>query len=395
VLRQILQDHGHQALAKMAGRVPQNVWEAARHALELMLTCGTPAAGFVRLRCGTCGEQKVVAFTCKSRLCPSCGWLYGQRFAERVRPRLIGGRYRHLVFAVPSELRELFFWERQLLPLVCHAAAAATLEFFQKRCKKHELVPGIIATTHTFGRDLSFHVHAHLLVTQGALQRDGVWQPVRFFPAQEFRRRWQYHLLTLLRRQLPAEHPAQACIDGLFQQYPTGFIVNVESVYNNVDRAIKYCCRYLARPPLGERRILEYDGEYVTFEYKDYKAGGRRGKAAPQRRHHWHAQHLVEMLLQHVAPRYARNIHYYGLYRTQVWRKWFDQVRSVSQYPQNVGGPQTKPLSWRERIIKAFETDPVACPSCGTSMVVVEVRGPPRRRASSGPLQLPLPLPAG
>ncbi len=384
VLQQILRHHGPQALVALAGRVPSCVWEAARSALDRMSACRTPAAGFVRLRCGTCGETKTIAFTCKSRLCPSCGWLHAQRLVESVQGRLIKCQYRHLVFSVPRELRDVFFWERPLLPQACHAAAAATLECFQGLCKRHELVPGMIATCHTFGRNLSFHVHVHLLVTEGALQRGGVWQPVHFFPAREYRRRWQYHLLTKLRQALPATHPAQRTVGRLFRRYPTGFIVNVETSYRSVRLALSYCCRYLARPPLGERRILAYDGRYVTFEYKDYKTG-RLG----QRR--CTGETLAKLLLQHVLPRYARNIHYYGLYRTQAWRRWFEQVRRVSRYPQNVGGPATRPHSWRERIIATFQVDPVLCPHCGTPMIVAEVCWPAPRRAP--PLQLPLGLP--
>jgi len=388
VLQQILQNHGHKALLALAGRVPSCVWEAACSALERMSTCRTPAAGFVRLRCETCGGTKTIAFTCKSRLCPSCGWLHAQRFVESVQARLIKCQYRHLVFSVPRELREVFFWQRELLPQACHAAAAATLECFQGLCKKHELVPGIIATCHTFGRNLRFHVHVHLLVTEGALQLGGVWQPVHFFPAREYRRRWQYHLLTKLRQALPATHPAQHRIGRLFRRYPTGFIVNVESSYRSVRLALSYCCRYLARPPLGERRILAYDGRYVTFAYKDYKTGQQCQERCTGER-------LVKLLLQHVLPRYARHIHYYGLYRTQAWRRWFERVRRVSRYPQNVGGPATRPLSWRERIIQAFKVDPVLCPHCGTAMVVDEVRWPAARRAPPAQLPLGLPLTAG
>jgi len=38
------------------------------------LECGIPAHGFLRLRCGDCGHDKIVAFSCKRRgFCPSCG----------------------------------------------------------------------------------------------------------------------------------------------------------------------------------------------------------------------------------------------------------------------------------------------------------------------------------
>lgn len=391
VLQQILRKHGLQALAGLVGRVPVSVWEAAQAALDRMMVCRTPEGGFVRLRCDTCGHMKTIPFSCKSRLCPSCGWLHAQRFVESVQARLIRCRYRHLVFSVPSELREVFFWHRELLPAACHAAAAATVECFNGLCRTHRLVPGIVATCHTFGRNLRFHVHVHLLVTEGALQVGGVWQPVRFFPAREYRKRWQYYLLTKLRKALPTDHPAQCTIGRLFRKYPTGFIVNVESSYPSVRMALSYCCRYLARPPIGERRIIDYDGRYVTFQYKDYKTG-------KQRRERCAAERFLRLLLQHVLPRYARNIHYYGLYRPQARKHWFDQARRASRYPQNIGGKALRHLSWRERILLAFKVDPVLCPNCGTPMVRHDIhwpkrRGPPPRRITQRERQLQLALP--
>jgi hypothetical protein len=374
VLQQILRTHGRQALVSLVGRVPRSVSEAARAALDKMMLCRTAQGGFVRLRCDTCGETKTIFFTCKSRLCPSCGWLHGQRLTESLQARLIKCRYRHLVFSVPRELRELFFWHRELLPVACHAAAAGTIKAFESRCRRHRLVPGIVASCHTFGRNLRFHVHVHLLVTEGALQVGGVWQPVRIFPARQYRRYWHYYLLTKLRAALPAQHPAQATIGRLFRKYPTGFIANVQSSYGSVRAALSYCCRYLARPPMGERRILHYDGHYVTFEYKDYKT-------CSTRRERCGAVRFVRLLLQHVLPRYARNIHYYGLYRPQVRRRWFAQARRASKYPQNIGGPPARHLSWRERILQAFKVDPAHCPHCATPMGVHEIQLPARRRA--------------
>ena len=38
------------------------------------LQCGILADGFLRLRCGDCGHDKLLAFSCKRRgFCPSCG----------------------------------------------------------------------------------------------------------------------------------------------------------------------------------------------------------------------------------------------------------------------------------------------------------------------------------
>ena len=377
MVQQILRDHGHKALCRLVRWFPTAVWEAAKAALDKVVVCRTPAAGFVRLRCDQCGHMKTICFTCKSRLCPSCGWNHARQFTERLQARLIKATYRHIVFFVPSELRELFFWHRELLPVACHAAAAATVEAFQTLNRKRELVPGILATCHTFGRNLRFHVHVHLLVTEGALQVGGVWQPVRFFSGKQYRKYWQYHLLTKLRQALPADDSWQAKIGRLFRKHPTGFIVNLETSYPNVRMAVSYCCRYMARPPIGDRRIIAYDGKHVTFEYKDYKTGKMQSERCT-------AYRFVRLLLQHTLPRYARNIHYYGLYRPQARRQWFARTRRASRYPQNIPEGEAKPLTWRQRIIRAFKVDPIDCPHCGTKMVVHDIHLPGRVRAPPG-----------
>ena len=41
---------------------------------DAFLECGILAHEFLRLRCGDCGREKLVAFSCKRRgFCPSCG----------------------------------------------------------------------------------------------------------------------------------------------------------------------------------------------------------------------------------------------------------------------------------------------------------------------------------
>src|SRR5262245_42631573 len=56
--------------------VPRFVEEEFRSFLD----CGVLARGFVRLRCPSCGHDRLLAFSCKGRgWCPSCG---GRRMAE-------------------------------------------------------------------------------------------------------------------------------------------------------------------------------------------------------------------------------------------------------------------------------------------------------------------------
>src|SRR5262249_42010081 len=215
---------------------------AAREAVPKVLRCGTPENGFVRYRCTACEAFHTVCFTCKSRFCPTCGRARAAEAAANAQGRLLNVRHRHLTFSVPSELRPLLFHNRRLLSVVAKAAAQATLTAVGTRCRQHPPLPGGMATGHTYGRRLEVHVPLHLLCTEGGLRADGVWQPVKLFPAQQYRRLWQHYLLTFLRRQLKGDRKAQWLIGSLYRKYPTGFIVNVMSQYANGRKAAAYCC---------------------------------------------------------------------------------------------------------------------------------------------------------
>ena len=55
------------------GALDVKVSKHARQELEAYLDCGLLCRGFARLRCGSCSESRLVAFSCKGRgFCPSC-----------------------------------------------------------------------------------------------------------------------------------------------------------------------------------------------------------------------------------------------------------------------------------------------------------------------------------
>ncbi len=106
------------------------------------------------------------------------------------------------------------------------------------RCRAYPPLPGVMATVHTYGRDLGWHPHVHVLCTEGGLRKDGVWQPVKIFPAQQYRRLWQHYLLAGLRKKLKGKRGLCRWLGTLYRKYPTGFIVNVMSRYVNGKQAV-------------------------------------------------------------------------------------------------------------------------------------------------------------
>lgn len=378
LLHTILTDHWAKVEPLLDRRLPAEVAAAVREAVPKALRCGTPEAGFIRYRCVACETFHTVCFTCKSRFCPRCGRARAAEAAAQAQARLLSVRHRHLTFSVPSELRPLLFAHRKLLFLVAKAAAQATLKAVGTRCRKHPPLPGIMTTLHTYGRDLGFHVHVHLLCTEGGLREDGVWQPVYLFPAAQYRRLWQHFLLTFLRRACKGQRGVQRLIGSLYRKYPTGFIVNVMSRYSSGRKAAAYCCRYTGRPPLSERRITAYDGKKVTVAYRDYRDGADKSLTLP-------AREFLLRVVQHVWPRYARDVHYAGLYQPSRAKLLAAAVAKASHYGDQV--LPRPPLSRRERLAQAGAGKELRCPECGGYLEVDHVQFPRKRDgpSSKGP----------
>jgi hypothetical protein len=372
VLQTILRDHWAQAEGMLAARLPESVASAVRDGVLKALRCRTEANGFARYRCADCGASHTVCFTCKSRLCPTCGRVRSAEAASNACSRLLNVNHRHLTFSVPSELRGLLYVHRELLGVVAKAAAQATLHAVGTRCRAHAPIPGVMATVHTFGRDLSWHVHVHVLCTEGGLRADNVWQPVHLFPATQYRKLWQHFLLMGLRRALKDNRFLQRQIGGLYRKYPSGFIVNVMSRYRNGQQAAAYCCPYTGRPPLSERRIVAYDGEQVTLAYQDYRDGQDKTLTLP-------AADFLLRVMQHVWPRYQRGVHYYGLYQPSRRKRHAAAVAQASRYHEQV---LPKPaLSRRERLQKAMAELNLRCPACGGPLVFGYIKFPRRHHA--------------
>jgi hypothetical protein len=87
---------------------------------DAFLECGILAHGFLRLRCGDCGHDKLVAFSCKRRgLCPSCGARrMAQTAAHLVDHFIPHVPVRQWVISLPIPLRLLLAAQPKLVTLV-------------------------------------------------------------------------------------------------------------------------------------------------------------------------------------------------------------------------------------------------------------------------------------
>ncbi|MBU1244976.1 transposase, partial [Myxococcota bacterium] len=145
------------------------------------LDCGILANGFARLRCPSCGFERLVAFSCKGRLCPSC-WAKraadtAAHLVDRVLPE---ATYRQWVLTFPWEARLFIAIDRQLLSDLLREFLR-TVFAWQRRRGRHTCVTdghcGAVTFVQRFGGALNTNPHFHVLIPPVEDDRDGLFTP--------------------------------------------------------------------------------------------------------------------------------------------------------------------------------------------------------------------------
>lgn len=81
------------------------------------------------------------------------------------------------------------------------------------------------------------------------------------------------------------------------------------------------------------------------------------------------ALEFIEKLIQHIPEKHFKMLRYYGIYakyHKQKSKLFFVLSNKKKSFLK-------KQLRWRESILLSFGYDPLRCPKCGTSMLVLEV----------------------
>jgi hypothetical protein len=141
---------------------PRFVEQAFRKYLE----CGVFAHGFARARCGDCGHDFLVAFSCKGRgVCPSCCTRRMNETAAHLVEHVFPVQpVRQWVLSVPKRLR--YFMQRDAVALNCalrlflRAIRSALIERSETiegattgEINKHQI--GAVAFIHRFSSDIT------------------------------------------------------------------------------------------------------------------------------------------------------------------------------------------------------------------------------------------------
>lgn len=335
--------------------------------ISKMLLCGEKEGGYATYKCNNCGEEKTVAFSCKSCFCLSCGTVYVDKWVEYIGEHLYEGvHYRHVVLTVPEELR-IYFYSRESEELL-KAFMRCGVEMLKdavETYKKKKIEVGYVVVLQLVGRAGNWNPHLHIIMSAGGIGEGKEWVGIKYFPYEILHKKWQYYLLYLIKK----EKDKNICevVDKMWRKYPNGFVAYLER--GDVPRSPKGLARYLAKyvvsPPIAIRRILKYDGESVTYWYKDHKSEKREETTVD-------VLTFIGRLVQSILPKGFHRIRYYGLHATCKAKKIKEQLKEILGGVRDKveGAYQVVRKSFRERIQESFKKDPFKCKKCGGLMLL-------------------------
>jgi len=403
------------------------------------LACGILCHGFARVRCPECGEERLVGFSCKGRLCPSC---VGRRMADTaaflVDQLLPEADYRQWVLTLPWALRFRLAVDRRLFAALLHTFLRTLFAWQRRRGRALGIragQTGAVTFVQRFGGALNLHPHVHSLVPDGLFvpASDGF---LTFVPlpaptdeevaalALKVARRLtsvverlcddifqtdalleatasalQQALATAVKAPVPRD---QLSLPGQVPEPPpkplcarvAGFSLHAAQAVAAEDReGLERLCRYGLRPPFAQDRLaLREDGRIL------YRL--RRPWPHPQGATCLVLEPLefLRRLAALIPAPYAHTIRYHGCFGNRARSRDFlpappfeaqaspqaadsaappaaDSGTSGTAHPEVA--PRRTRLPWAQLLRRVFFIDALKCPRCSAAMVVLALISDP------------------
>ena len=284
--------------------------------------CRTAALGGHRDECSDCGEDLGFSYnSCRNRHCPKCQTHARNRWLAARTADLVPVPYFHVVFTVPHQLSALMLQNKSLLyALLFRTSADSMLEMAANPDRLGAEI-GFFGVLHTWGQTLEHHPHVHYVVPAGGFGPDRKsWVPGNpkfFLPvealSETFRGKFVDALRSLFRRKKLVFPGALKALDNkrafgqfLRSLHERHWVVYAKKPFAGPEHVLHYLGRYTHRVAISNHRLLAFDGERVTFRWRDYARGYKKRKMTLL------ASEFIRRFLMHVLPRGFVRIRHFG-----------------------------------------------------------------------------------
>lgn len=327
--------------------------------------CRSRALGGHINSCNHCGFKQQAYNSCHNRHCPKCQFLKQEQWVDKLKGRLLPGRYFHIVFSIPHLLNPLFYINQEQCYKLLFSAASEALKNAGRNPSFLGAEIGAIAVLHTWGQTLSYHPHIHMLVPAGGLSEDGMeWisAPKKFFvPVKALSKMFRGILVRLLKKliddnefKLPHDFTG---FDLLKKRlYDINWNVYSKKALGGVDSVLTYLGRYSHRVAISNNRLVKVVDNKVTFRYKNYRNKGQTQLITML------CAEFTRRFLQHILPSGFYKIRYYGILATANCNT--KRQQAISLIGKTIWLPLLEGLTAYEVYRVLSGNDPIYCPKC-------------------------------
>jgi putative transposase/transposase-like zinc-binding protein len=290
--------------------------------MRAIVNCRTAALGGHIDKCLGCGEDWGLSFnSCRNRHCPKCQAQARARWIAARERELLETPYFHVVFSLPHELNALILQNEAELCGLLFRAVADTLVEVAANPEHLGAEIGFFGILHTWGQNMLFHPHIHCVVPSGGLapgRKHWIRGSDRFFLPLEilksvFRGKFVEGLKEAYAQQRlhldgQIQHLARAnCFAAFVRKlHRHKWVVYAKPPFGGPEQVLRYLGRYTHRVAISNHRLLAFDGDNVTFRWRDYAHGN------VQRTMTINAEEFIRRFLLHVLPKGFVRIRHFG-----------------------------------------------------------------------------------
>jgi hypothetical protein len=354
-----------------------------RRVMSAIELCRTAALGGHVEQCDACGHQRIAFNSCRNRHCPRCQSLARAQWLEHRQAELLREvEYFHVVFTLPEPIAALAYQNKKALYDILFRTSAETLRTIAADPKHLGAEIGFITLLHTWGQNLLHHPHVHCVVPGGGIAPDGEhWiacRPGFFLPVRVLSRLFRRLFLEQLRRafdtgalhfhgKLEPLADALAFAAFLAPAAQAEWVVYAKPPFGDARHVLNYLGRYTHRVAISNNRLMRFDGDDVTFQWKDYKHD------AAHKTMTLNADEFIRRFLLHVLPDGFKHIRSYGLLANRHRAARLATCRRLLGRVAPAQEPSSVTEDYRDRYQRLTGRSLRDCPACGKGhMVCIE-----------------------
>jgi hypothetical protein len=273
-----------------------------KETIAAIINCRTGHYGVAVYHCESCGTNHPIDRSCGNRHCPQCQYHKSRQWLEAQLARRLPCHHYLLTFTVPEQVRPFCRIHQEAAYGALFTAAAGAI---RKLAKDPRFIgtdlPGFTAVLHTWGRQVQYHPHLHIIVPAGGLSPNReTWLPAGnafYLPVKALSKIFRAKFKAAMARQglLPEIDPSSWCI---------AWNVNCQAVGDS-EATLKYLAPYIFRVAISNSRIIAVHDRTVTFSYR--KKGSNRLRNVTI-----DVIEFMRRFLQHVLPAGFMKVRHYG-----------------------------------------------------------------------------------